>query len=58
MCLDFRQNEFEPYADEWDEKKIFPVETLRLFYDFDLMILFEITCDIIIDLKYVGKLLN
>ncbi len=29
MAADFANNEMEPYAKEWDEKSIFPVDTLR-----------------------------
>ncbi|SNZ07338.1 isobutyryl-CoA dehydrogenase [Cohaesibacter gelatinilyticus] len=29
MAADFAANEMEPYAKEWDEKSIFPVDTLR-----------------------------
>ncbi|MCV6547496.1 MAG: isobutyryl-CoA dehydrogenase [Cohaesibacter sp.] len=29
MAADFAMNEMEPYAAQWDEKSIFPIETLR-----------------------------
>ncbi len=29
VCRDFAQREMLPYMQEWDEKEIFPVETLR-----------------------------
>ena len=35
MAKNFSETEFKPYASEWDQKEIFPVESLKKLLNLD-----------------------